>query len=669
MADRRERRARPGLAIPEHLPPGVDPLPLLEALFAASPVAFQVYDADGSSRLTNQAFRELFGSEPPVGYNVFKDEVAQATKVLDQVRRAFRGETVTVPPFWYDARELRHVQVTEGRRVAIAATFFPLFNRSGAVSHVAIVFKDVTRELQSRDEAVGQQHGLQRALERIGTLSQELREAEARLSQTLEAARVGTWEWQIAENRVAWSRNIEALFDLEPGSFTGSYQAWLALVHPDDRERLARQVSDAISARMPYDTELRYLRQDGSTGWQAARGYLVKDEEGHPVALRGVVFDITDRKQAEAALRDRDERLREALAAGQVGTWRLALNLESGTRHPGFNQLLGLDPEETSHTGEDFFAPIHPDDRGVFREAIREAVRQGRDLQSEHRVVWPGGEVRWLRARGRVIHNAEGGAAHIAGASADITDQQKARAEAERHSEFERQLVSIVSHDLKNPLSAIRMSASLLLKRGRLDFQQARSLGHIASSAERAGSLITDFLDFTQARTAGGITVHPRLVNLRNVVGKVVEEMQLAHPEREVVLQHVGSLQALADEDRLAQAISNLVGNALQHSPPTARIVVRTAGDAERKTITVSNEGPPIPEEDLLRLFQPDHRKCHGGGSPRSAGLGLYITQQIVLAHGGRISVKSDQEGTCFTVLLPGLGSEAVHLTEEEGTS
>ncbi|HET8644823.1 MAG TPA: ATP-binding protein [Vicinamibacteria bacterium] len=130
-----------------------DPIALLEGLFAHSPVGFQIYTADGHSVLTNQAFRDLFGSEPPPEYNVLQDEIAAAGGVLDHIHRAFAGATVTLPPVWYDARELRQVTVTEGRRVAVTATFFPLFDAQGRVAYVAIAFRDITAELSSREQA------------------------------------------------------------------------------------------------------------------------------------------------------------------------------------------------------------------------------------------------------------------------------------------------------------------------------------------------------------------------------------------------------------------------------------------------------------------------------------------------------------------------------------
>jgi len=129
-----------------------NPIAVLESLFALAPVGFQIYEAAGRSILVNQAFLDLFGSEPPPGYNVLEDEIAAKNGILEIIRRAFRGETVQTPPIWYDPRELTQVKVEKGRRVAIAATFFPLRDRHDAVTHIAIVFRDMTAELTQRDE-------------------------------------------------------------------------------------------------------------------------------------------------------------------------------------------------------------------------------------------------------------------------------------------------------------------------------------------------------------------------------------------------------------------------------------------------------------------------------------------------------------------------------------
>lgn len=161
-----------------------DPIAFLEGLFAAAPVGFQIYRRDGHCLLTNRAFRELFGSEPPPEYCIFNDEIAEARGVLGLIRRAFAGETVATPAFWYDPRELKHVTVTEGRRVAISGTFFPVLDRDGAVAHVGIVFKDVTAELSAREHAEAKQRDAEAARARFAFLA----EASAALSGSLDFA-------------------------------------------------------------------------------------------------------------------------------------------------------------------------------------------------------------------------------------------------------------------------------------------------------------------------------------------------------------------------------------------------------------------------------------------------------------------------------------------------
>ena len=125
-----------------------DPVSFLVNLFAHAPVGFGVWTADGHALLTNQAFLDIFGVEPPPEYNVLKDDQLEKSGLLDYFRRAFRGETVQVPPFWYDPRDLKVIKMTEGRRVAISMTIFPLFKSTGELEYVAATYKNETEILQ-----------------------------------------------------------------------------------------------------------------------------------------------------------------------------------------------------------------------------------------------------------------------------------------------------------------------------------------------------------------------------------------------------------------------------------------------------------------------------------------------------------------------------------------
>jgi signal transduction histidine kinase len=121
-----------------------DPISFLVNLFAHSPVGFGVWTADGYPLLTNQAFMDIFGAEPPPEYNVLKDDLLEKSGLLDSFKRAFSGETIHVPPFWYDPRDLTSIKVNDGWRVAISMTIFPLFTSNGEIEYVAATYKDET---------------------------------------------------------------------------------------------------------------------------------------------------------------------------------------------------------------------------------------------------------------------------------------------------------------------------------------------------------------------------------------------------------------------------------------------------------------------------------------------------------------------------------------------
>jgi signal transduction histidine kinase len=198
------------------------------------------------------------------------------------------------------------------------------------------------------------------------------------------------------------------------------------------------------------------------------------------------------------------------------------------------------------------------------------------------------------------------------------------------------------------------LSASTLIKREELDDRTAKAATRIYAAADRAHRLIRDLLDFTQARV-GGIPVSLSTVDLGELARQVVEEIRSAYPERHIVLRAEGECRVEGDPDRLAQVMANLLGNAVQHSPADTPVRVTTRGGGEEGLFEVHNLGAPISAEVLLTLFEPFQRGREArAGAGGSLGLGLFITRQIVQAHGGRIEVRSTrEEGTRFTVRLP----------------
>ena len=233
--------------------------------------------------------------------------------------------------------------------------------------------------------------------------------------------------------------------------------------------------------------------------------------------------------------------------------------------------------------------------------------------------------------------------------------EERARAEEKRRSEFEQQLIGIVSHDLRNPITAISLGVSLLLRREDLDERLLKTLVRIHSSAERTIRMVRDLLDFTQARLGGGIAVHRESMDLYPLLRMVVDEVHMSFPEREVRVELEGDGSGAFDSDRMAQVVTNLVNNALKYSPAGTPVTVRARGESESVLLEVHNRGEPIAQELQQHLFEPMRRgDDQTDRTSRSIGLGLFIVDHVVRAHGGAVTVRSrDGDGTTFSVRLP----------------
>lgn len=227
-------------------------------------------------------------------------------------------------------------------------------------------------------------------------------------------------------------------------------------------------------------------------------------------------------------------------------------------------------------------------------------------------------------------------------------------AELRRSAEFAHELLAVVSHDLRNPLSAVLMAATMIIQ----DVPSGPVAGYaarIVRSTQRATRLVGDLLDFSQMKLGGGIPITLAPTRLELLVRQVADELGTAHPERLIVVNAEGDGTGHWDADRLAQVISNLLSNALAHSPPTESVFVSTRGDAERVSLEVRNANlyGPIPDELVPFLFDPFKRGSHRHFKTKSVGLGLYIVDHIVKRHNGQVTFRSDAGGTSFTVTLP----------------
>jgi signal transduction histidine kinase len=222
--------------------------------------------------------------------------------------------------------------------------------------------------------------------------------------------------------------------------------------------------------------------------------------------------------------------------------------------------------------------------------------------------------------------------------------------------------LAILGHDVRTPLGAISMGAQVLLQDQSLPSKALKVGLRIFNSAKRMEAIVRDLLDFSTTHLGDGIPVDPATVDLAEIAYRVVEEARTFHPDRQIELATEGDATGAWDEQRMAQAFSNLISNAVQHGKPDTVIKVAIRGLEDEVVYEVRNEADVIPPAKLRTLFDPVKRFAIRPASERVAsrvqnlGLGLYVVKQIVAAHEGQVCVASSEEdGVVFSARFPRL--------------
>jgi len=373
--------------------------------------------------------------------------------------------------------------------------------------------------------------------------------------------------------------------------------------------------------------------------------------------------DVSDRKRAEergraaeAELRARERELESFFA---LSPDPLAIIGRDGTLrrvNPAAGAALGVPAEEL--IGRPYLERIHPDDRPTLQAQIERVLAGSLPMRFVFRVLRSDGDLRWL-SLDAIAHP---GADELVAVGRDVTSERT-------RAELEQQLIGIVSHDLRDPLSAIAMSSQALLLRDDLDPRTRTTAARIHSAVTRGVALVRDLLDFTRARRPGGIPISPQSLDVHAAVGKAVDDLRASAPGRVIEHEHAGDGGGRWDPARLEQLVHNLVSNALKYGAPDRPVRVRTLGGERWVRLEVWNAGEPIDPELIPHVFEPLRQASRTGGvgGVKGVGLGLYIVDHIVRAHGGSVDVVSTADaGTTFVVRLP---REPPTVAEADGPS
>jgi len=493
---------------------------------------------------------------------------------------------------------------------------------------------------------------------------------ETRLRLALNTANMGTWERNLVTGLDIWSPQEEALFGLTPGSFTTTHQAFLKLVHPDDRQVMEEASRLAIEGKQAYRSEFRIVFPDGSIRWMSGAGDVLRDETGRPTYMVGVTMDITERKLAEQRLAAQERRFRALIEKSFDAVVIVSAEAVVQYATPSVLRLLGYSPLE--FIGMNVVALAHPEDRErVSLVFARLASEPGASTMAEHRYRHKNGSYVWIE---RVASNllADPDVQGIVINFRDISERKRvederlrllaaekaARQAAEDADRTKDSFLATVSHELRTPLTAILGWAQLLRTGTCTPGEIERGLATVERNGRSMSQLVEDVLDVSRIIT-GKLRLRSEPVDLHTVVDATIDAIRpVAQAKSIQVVRHLGpdSPSVNGDAGRLQQIVWNLLANAVKFTPDRGHIEVGLEVHDSRARITVSDDGEGITAEFLPRLFerftQADNssRRSHSG-----LGLGLAIVHQLVELQGGTVTARSagPGSGATFIVELP----------------
>jgi PAS domain S-box-containing protein len=547
--------------------------------------------------------------------------------------------------------------------------------------------EDIARREHAEAEAMRFLEEAQRAHARLlNTLEVQRRaertlgesESEARLRLALDAAHMGTFDWDVPYDRMSCSYREEELPGLSPGGLTGSYEAFAQHIHPADRPGVEAELRRCIDARTPFVQEFRVSFPDGSEQWVAARGEFEFDSAGQVVRMRGVVLVVTERKNAHEALNQKTTQLETALAMAGMGVWFWDLRADHGFPLERGGPLTGLSAGDFPTNQQAFLALVHPDDRVATATAIERATL-GADYNAEYRIVLASGEVRWVAARGRCLHDAAGVPIALTGLDQDITERKNLEERLRHTQKMEAigQLAGGIAHDFNNILAAIAGNAELARMDLAAEHPALVSILEILRAGGRAKELVQRILAFSRPQAYA-----LRTIQLQPVLEEAQRLLRATLPAGvELSFHGAPNLPAVrADASQIHQIVLNLVTNAwhAMESHP-GRIETRLeacrvdSGLCRRHAelhpgpyvhLTVSDTGKGMDAATLEHIFEPFFTTK---AQTQGVGLGLSVVHGIVRGHGGAIFAESQLgDGATFHVYLPAASAEDLRVSVAE---
>jgi PAS domain S-box-containing protein len=553
-------------------------------------------------------------------------------------------------------------------------------------------------------------------------LHRHIKQSEERLRLALDAAHMGTWEWNLQSNAIIFSEYVGTMFGLAAGESLPNYEVFLNNVHPADRERVKKAASDAIASGNKQDVEFRVVWANGTERWLQIAGKLYTHRNGQPRCIIGTVLDVTESKQAEIAQRLVFER--ERIVSQIAASVRQSLNLDAilDTTVQEVRQFLQTDrvlifrliPDGSGTVVTESVATEWPSilsstiNDPCFSEKYIEAYRQGLvtaktdiytaninpchvELLEQYSVranlvvpILQGKNLWGLLIAHHCSQPREWQQIEIdllmqlttqvgiAIQQGELLESEKGiRVEAEKANRIKDEFLAVLSHELRSPLNPILGWANLL-RSGKLDsLKIAQAATTIERNVKLQIDLINDLLDVSRI-LRGKLVLNSSLVDLKSIISAALETVQLSAEVKGIQINTIiepNIKPVLGDSVRLQQVVWNLLSNAVKFTPQGGCVAVMLEETNGMAQITVRDTGKGIKREFLPYIF--DYFRQEDSSTTRNfggLGLGLAIVRHLVELNGGTICAESDGigQGATFTVCLPLMASTQSDLYNHE---
>jgi len=507
-----------------------------------------------------------------------------------------------------------------------------------------------------------------------------LERSEQNMAHAQRIGHLGSWDWDVPNDRLEWSDELYRIFGVDK-EFVPSYASVERMIHPDDRAYDGARVHEALAAGSNAEFEIRIVRPDGTIRHIYENIEIQREATGAPTKLFGIVQDITERKQAEEALRRSEHNLNEAERISNSGSWELDIVTGAADWSDNMYRLMDVEPKAmTGRTVPGFVENIlHPRDRERLMADLQAAIEGERPYDIEYQVVWRDGVCRDIHSIGEVIRDGAGTPVRMIGRVEDITERKRAeeateqlRAQLAQAQKMETvgRLAGGIAHDFNNLLAVILLRSEMALQMVESDSPLYRSLNAINTTGQRSAALVQQLLGYARKQT-----IAPKVIDLNATVARMLPVLEkLIGEEIELAWTPEAALWPVKmDAAQVDQILTNLCVNARDAIGGVGTIAVETANVAlngsERGAeglvaqgdyvlLSVRDTGMGMQPEVLDHIFEPFYTTK---GVGKGSGLGLATVEGIVQQNGGRIEVASTPgAGTTFAVYLPR------HAAEEE---